>query len=90
MHPFKIEVILSKRVDVLPKRPGPEAQNIVGDHLAFSAGLRDYTPDVQRIPSKDSVVQDRPTTERWDRDRRTRVPARRAPSLPRQRKRDRS
>jgi S1-C subfamily serine protease len=28
-HPFKIEVILSKRVDVLPKQRGREAQNIV-------------------------------------------------------------
>jgi hypothetical protein len=36
-HPFKIEVILSKRVDVLPKQRGREAQNIVLDHLALSA-----------------------------------------------------
>jgi hypothetical protein len=50
-HPFKIEVILSKRVDVLPKQRGREAQNIVVDHLAFSAELADYRPDVQRIPS---------------------------------------
>ena len=34
-HPFKIEVILSKRVDVLPKQRGREAQNIVVDHMAF-------------------------------------------------------
>jgi hypothetical protein len=65
-HPFKIEVILSKRVDVLPKQRGCEAQNIVVDHLAFSAELADYIPDVQRIPSNDSVVQDRQTTERVD------------------------
>ena len=52
-HPFKIEVILSKRVDVLPKQRGCEAQNIVVDHLAFSAELADYIPDVQRIPSND-------------------------------------
>jgi hypothetical protein len=45
-HPFKIEVILSKRVDVLPKQRGREAQNIVVDHLAFSAELADYKPDV--------------------------------------------
>jgi hypothetical protein len=62
-HPFKIEVILSKRVDVLPKQRGREAQNIVLDHLALSAELADYRPDVQRIPSNDSVVQDRQTTE---------------------------
>ena len=55
-HPFKIEVILSKRVDVLPKQRSREAQNIVVDHLAFSAELADYRPDVQRIPSNDSVV----------------------------------
>ena len=65
-HPFKIEVILSKRVDVLPKQRGREAQNIVLDHLALSAELADYRPDVQRIPSNDSVVQDRQTTERVD------------------------
>jgi hypothetical protein len=53
-HPFKIEVILSKRVDVLPKQRGREAQNIVLDHLAFGAELADYRPDVQRIPSNDS------------------------------------
>ena len=53
-HPFKIEVILSKRVDVLSKQRGREAQNIVVDHLAFSAELADYRPDVQRIPSNDS------------------------------------
>src|SRR6266436_9834066 len=65
-HPFKIEVILSKRVDVFPKQRGREAQNIGVDHLAFSAELADYIPDVQRIPSNDSVVQDRQTTERVD------------------------
>jgi hypothetical protein len=65
-HPFKIEVILSKRVDVLPKQRGCEAQNIVVDHLAFSAELADYRPDVQRIPSNNSVVQHRQTTERVD------------------------
>jgi len=63
---FKIEVILSKRVYVLPKQRGREAQNIVVDHLAFSAESVDYRPDVQRIPSNDSVVQDRQTTERVD------------------------
>jgi hypothetical protein len=42
-HPFKIEVILSKRVDVLPKQRGREAQNIVVDHLAFGAKLADWT-----------------------------------------------
>ena len=50
-HPFKIEVILSKRVDVLPKQRGCEAQNIVVDHLAFSAELAGYIPDV-RSPSR--------------------------------------
>jgi hypothetical protein len=65
-HPFEIEVILSKRVEVLPKQRGREAQNIVVDHVAFSAELADYRPDVQRIPSNDSVVQDRQTTERVD------------------------
>jgi ribose 1,5-bisphosphokinase PhnN len=53
-HPFKIEVILSKRVDVLPKQRGREAQNIIVDHLAFGAELADYRPDVQRIPNDDS------------------------------------
>ena len=47
-HPFKIEVILSKRVNVLPKQRGREAQNIVVDHLASSAELADYRPGVQR------------------------------------------
>jgi hypothetical protein len=61
-----MEVILSKRFDVLPKQWGHEAQNIVVDHLAFSAELADYKPDVQRIPSNDGVVQDRQTTERVD------------------------
>ena len=42
-HPFKIEVILSKRVDVLPKQRGCEAQNIVVDHLAFSAEFRVFS-----------------------------------------------
>ena len=65
-HPFKIEVILSKGVDVLPKQQGCEAQNIVVDQLAFSAELADYIPDVQRFPSNDSVVRDRQTTERVD------------------------
>jgi hypothetical protein len=51
---------------VLPKQRGREAQTIVVDHLAFSAELADYRPDVQRIPSNDSVVQDRQTTERVD------------------------
>ena len=41
-HPFEIEVILSKRVEVLPKQRGREAQNIVVDHLAFSAELAGY------------------------------------------------
>ena len=59
-------MILSKRVDVLPKQRGSEAQNIVVDHLAFSAELADYRPDVQRIPSNNSVVQHRQTTERVD------------------------
>jgi hypothetical protein len=42
-HPFKIEVILSKRVDVLPKQRGCEAQNIVVDHLALSAEFRVFS-----------------------------------------------
>jgi len=45
-HPFEIEVIFSKQVEVLPKQRGREAQNIVVDHVAFSAELADYRPDV--------------------------------------------
>ena len=55
-HPFKIEVILSKRVDVLAKQRGREAQNIVVDHLAFGAEPAAYRPEVQRIPSNDSPL----------------------------------
>jgi hypothetical protein len=66
-HSFKIEVILSKRVDVLPKQRGREAQNIVLDHLALSAELADYIPDVQRIPSNDSAMSFVRIGTRWSR-----------------------
>src|ERR1700756_3165049 len=48
-HPFKIEVILSKRVEVLPKQRGREAQNIVVDHLAFSAELADWNEALRKL-----------------------------------------
>ena len=48
-HPLKIEVILSKRVDVLPKQRGREAQNIVVDHLAFSAELADWNEALRKL-----------------------------------------
>jgi ribose 1,5-bisphosphokinase PhnN len=52
-HRFKLEGILSTRVDVLPKQRGREAQKIIVDRLAFGAELADDRPDVQRIPSND-------------------------------------
>jgi hypothetical protein len=55
-HPFKLELIFSKRVDVLPKQWGREAQNLVVDHLAFGAELAVYRPEVQRIPTNDSPL----------------------------------